>query len=296
MKSSNHALLRSIAVCVLIVIRTIAAYASASATVASAAEPIVTSGLHFTPVYPAEYAADFAKTTGLGFNLVWIRNVAELNGLPAGACGLVWNPYCTGLTDEFKNKYGAYKGNPKLWGFYIIDEPTPDDCPVANLKAESDWIHANIPGAKTFAVLFGSSQPYAAYAAAVDLVGLDPYPCGGDGECNYNSISDFVNSVISAGVPREKIIPVYQAHSWQPYLGLPTAAQARQILATWAALTPTPVFDYAYAWHWDGGLGIKESPQLQEVFKEHNATGHVGTGTSGGATGGGTTQFPPCLN
>src|SRR5215467_10092230 len=67
-------------------------------------------------------------------------------------------------------------------GFYLVDEPDPAVQTPANLKAESDWIHANDPGAKTFIVLNNQGpdlNPSFAYNAAntdIDLFGIDPYP------------------------------------------------------------------------------------------------------------------------
>ena len=59
----------------------------------------------------------------------------------------------------------------------------------------------------------------------------------------------------AAGIPRDSIVPVYQAFGGGGYSDdgggqytLPTASQEAQILAVWAALVPNPVFDYAYSW------------------------------------------------
>jgi hypothetical protein len=73
-------------------------------------------------------------------------------------------------------------GSSKVYGFYLADEPLPSATTAANLKAESDWIHANFPGVKTFIVQYNSGSdvaPQFYYTPAntdIDLFGLDPYP------------------------------------------------------------------------------------------------------------------------
>src|ERR1039458_6680331 len=92
-------------------------------------------------------------------------------------------------------------GNPKLFGFYLMDEPDPTGqyaplCTAANLMAEYDWIHAHLPGAKTFIVMMNLGTPtsptyantYNPSNTHIDLFGLDPYPVRPQftGGVNYN--------------------------------------------------------------------------------------------------------------
>src|SRR5439155_6867828 len=52
---------------------------------------------------------------------------------------------------------------------------------------------------------------------------------------------------------------------------LPTSSQEQQILATWAAVVPTPVFDYAYSWgSQSSDQALEGSTPLQAVFAAHN--------------------------
>src|SRR5439155_27037066 len=84
-----------------------------------------------------------------------------------------------------------------------MDEPDPTGrwaplCPAANLMAESDWIHANVPGAQTFIVMINANTSIApVYAntynpgnSHIDLYAPDPYPCRTE-----------VGGAITAGLP-----------------------------------------------------------------------------------------------
>ena len=119
-----------------------------------------------------------------GFNLADVGSVSVLDALPAGTNGLVWIGYCEGPDSTFQAMVSPFIGNPKLFGFYMVDEPDPSTCLAANLKAEDDWIRVHVPGARTFAILenLGSSDAptfanaYTPQNSDLDLIGLDPYP------------------------------------------------------------------------------------------------------------------------
>ena len=140
------------------------------------------------PITNLHYAANGNIVNGQytpgadGFNLADVSSVSALNALPAGVKGLVWLGMGSGATASFQAAVSQYIGNPNLYGFYLVDEPDPSQVSAANLMAESDWIHANVPGAKTFIVLQNmgtDSNPVFNYNPAnthIDLFGLDPYP------------------------------------------------------------------------------------------------------------------------
>ena len=115
-----------------------------------------------------------------GFNLADVSSVDVLNAMPAGVKGLVYVGTTDGATASFQATVSAFEGNPKLYGFYLADEPGPGL--AANLKAESDWIHSHMPGAQTFTVLMnmGSaenpdySNTYNSENTHIDQFGLDP--------------------------------------------------------------------------------------------------------------------------
>src|SRR5689334_11310340 len=88
-----------------------------------------------------------------GFNLADVSSVDELNSLPASVKGLVWLGMGNGDTAAFESAVNQFANNPHLYGFYLVDEPDPSVISAANLKAESDYIHAHVPGAKTYITL-----------------------------------------------------------------------------------------------------------------------------------------------
>jgi hypothetical protein len=227
-----------------------------------------------------------------GFNLADVGSNAQAAGLPAGVKGLAWVGSCDGATSAFDATIQGYVGDPQVFGFYLMDEPDPSSCPAANLKAESDFIHAEDPGTYTFIIeedLSSSNHPtyqggYNPANSDIDLYGLDPYPCRSENPasepCAYSWLGLAVGAAESAGIPLADIVPVYQAFgggTWVDDGGgsyqLPTAAQESEILSTWATVVPSPVFDYAYSWgsqHSDQPLS--GSPALQQVILAHNET------------------------
>ena len=225
-----------------------------------------------------------------GFNVADVSSNDLVAALPAGVKGLVWIGSCDGATPSFQSTVQSFVGDPRVFGFYLMDEPNPSSCSAANLKAESDWIHANDPGTYTFIIeldLSSSNHPtyqgdYNPANSDIDLYGLDPYPCRSENPasapCAYSWLGLAVTAAEAAGIPLADIVPVYQAFgggAWVDDGGgsyqLPTAAQESAILATWESLVPTPVFDYAYSWGTQNGdQPLAATPSLQSVFLAHN--------------------------
>ena len=240
------------------------------------------------PVTTLHYAANGNFVNGVyapgadGFNLADVSSVDDLNSLPTGVKGLAYLGLTGGVTSSFISTVSAFIGNPNLYGFYLVDEPDGSATTAANLKAESDWIHANVPGAKTFMVeqnLSGNTTPVFYYTPAntdIDLFGLDPYPVQTNvpNNLDYNIINLAVSTAEADGIPQSAIVPVYQAFGGGGYTTyiLPTAAQEQQILSTWGSVVPTPAFDYAYSWATqDGDTALGNDPALQAVFAAYNA-------------------------
>ncbi|MBV9207014.1 MAG: hypothetical protein JO037_16840 [Actinobacteria bacterium] len=226
-----------------------------------------------------------------GFNLADVEAAAgksALDRLPADVRGLVWLGKCDGATAGFRAAADAYAGDPRLFGFYVMDEPVPSSCPPAHLLAEDNWIHAHVRGALTFAILgnLGSAinptfaGSYTPKDSGLDLIGLDPYPVRSELHSpGYAEIARYVRMATAAGWSLASIVPVYQAFGGGGYSDdgdghwvLPDAAEEHRILAGWAAVVPAPVFDYAYSWgSQDGDTALGQSPALQAVFAAKNA-------------------------
>jgi mono/diheme cytochrome c family protein len=262
------------------------------------ATPIATSSVG--PVTNLHYTDGDSLPAGdpalaLGFNLADVGSVSALNSLPTGVKGLVWLGLCNGADATFVSAVQAYAGNPNLFGFYLMDEPDSTGvyaplCTAANLKAESDYIHANLPGAKTFIVMMnmgGDTTPnymntFNPSNTDIDLFGLDPYPCKTEfNGCNFSVITSGVAAAQAAGINVNQIVPLYQAFGGGGYSAwiVPTAAEAQQGLATWATVVPHPVFDYAYSWAvQQSDTALSELPGLQAVYGTNNL---FGTGIAG---------------
>lgn len=245
--------------------------------------------LHYTPNGNFGQSGQYLPGAD-GFNLADVKAYSKgaLDSLPAGVRGLVWLGDCAGATASFRSTVDAFAGDPKLFGFYVMDEPVPSTCPAANLLAEDNWIHTHVPGAKTFTILenlgphtsptFAGS--YTPQNSGLDLVGLDPYPVRSELRSpDYAEIGRYVRMAEARGWPRASMVPVYQTFGGgnypddaNGYWVLPTVAQERQILANWAAAIPNPKFDYAYSWgSQEGDTALSQSPALRAVFAAKNA-------------------------
>lgn len=239
-----------------------------------------------------------AAIAAAGFDLADVQYVEQLNALPPGMKGLIWLDEASGVTPRFIAKVKPFIGNPKLFGFRLCDEPditgkyhSPAVSPAA-LKAEAHWIRANVPGAVTFVTLMDMGSFEAPHFmntfnpanTGIDFFGLDPYPVRGK-VFDLDFIDRTVEAAVAAGIPLNKIVPVFQAFgggNWRTYTGgvrdvykLPTPEQANQIFARWATYAPNPVFDFAYAWGSQNGdtkLGSAspEALSLRATFKAHN--------------------------
>jgi hypothetical protein len=227
-----------------------------------------------------------------GFNISDISKIRDLDRLPDGVLGFVWVGRCTGVDASFIATVRPFLNHPKVFGFYLMDDPDPAPwrgrrCPAEHLKAEADWIRSRAPNAKTFIMLMnlGSSRApsflnsYNPENTHVDLFGLSPYPCRSElGGCDFEMIDRFVDAAVAAGIPADRIVPAYQTFgggSWIDDGGgtyvIPSDRSETKILARWSALIRRPVFDYAYSWGSQrGDETLANSPGLRAVLAKHN--------------------------
>ena len=232
-----------------------------------------------------------------GFNLADISSVTQLRALRANVKGLVWVGQCNGVDQNFRRAVQPYVGNPKVFGFYLMDDPDPRvtfkagklslPCSPYQLKAELDWVHGHMPGARTFIVLMNLSSSktpsfentYNPANSHIDLFGIDPYPCRTELHgCDYDMIDRYVAAATSWGIPLSRIVPFYQSFGGGDWLDdgggqylLPTADQMRENLERWKKYVDAPVFDAAYSWGSQRADAALESAlALQAVFLLHN--------------------------
>jgi hypothetical protein len=203
-----------------------------------------------------------------------------VNSLPSGVQALVWlGQKCPTAADStFKAKVDALRGNPKVLGYYLSDEPHIADCPggPAALASRADYIRRSSGGTqKSFIVLskVADYKPFSPAYSHVDLVGLDPYPCSiAHPECDLTKISAKVSAARSAGIALAAIVPVYQGfgqeNATSHYYNLPTTTQEKAMLAEWKRVVPSPVMDYTYGWSNQSSSNptLVDSSGLQKVF------------------------------
>ena len=240
---------------------------------------------------------DYPRLRRLGYDLVDVKaDDASINGVPEGMQALVWvgNFTCGDFElsyDEFTAAVRRLAGNPKVYGWYLSDEPNPDECPdiAREIRRRAHYVEQNAPGQRRFVSLTDwDMKPLTPKKINVDLIGLDPYPCKGSAtvqaKCDIRAIDRMVRMADHAGIPRHSVVPVFQAFGQTCSKGerqywLPTAAQMKAMLKRWQHLTPNPAMDIAYSWGRQGewvcpGLsdasGTGGRPDLQTVLQTHN--------------------------
>lgn len=265
--------------------------------------------------YTANIGNDQTTAALLGYNLFDVGPTeALINGLPTGVLGLVWlgnmdnapvGSSCPApsLTDsQFQADVDSLASNPKVFGFYISDEPHPIVCPNAaiDLKTRSDYIHAHAPGKKVFIVVLdgsnvcpnGAGCEYSALQPSktgADYIGLDPYPChfAADGvatvPCDSSVITTKANLAISNGIPANTIVPTFQTFGQSGrtdgksvYYRMPSPTELTSMINAWASIVPHPAFDYSYSFGVQCGSScpatqaIINTPSIQTILKNHN--------------------------
>ncbi|GAA0248213.1 hypothetical protein GCM10009527_050950 [Actinomadura nitritigenes] len=266
--------------------------AARPAAASRAAGTLPTGTLHAALNMPA---GDRAKAAALGYDLFDVDpDAGEIASLPKGGRALLWvgNTTCGDFqqnsTSAFADTVKRFAGNDRVYGWYLSDEPNPDQCPgiAGELRRRADIVHRYAPGQKAFASLTDwPMAPLKPSETHLDLIGLDPYPCRlGRGGCDLGAIDTMVGQATRAGFTRRMIVPVFQTFGQSCSGGeknwrLPAAGEMKAILTRWDRLVPRPAFDISYSWGrqdaWacpaladaDGRDG---NPDLQSVMRAHN--------------------------
>ncbi|PPQ32212.1 hypothetical protein CCS01_15990 [Rhodopila globiformis] len=261
----------------------------------AAAPPRTT--LHYAPNHNFALDGTFLPAKA-GFNLADVSGPNDFRHLRPGNSALIWIGRCNGVDESFVRLMQTFSGVTNLFGFMLMDDPDPrllakvsnpsHACPVDNLRAEVDWIHAHFAGAKAVIVLMNmgsASQPsfkdtYEPSNSHVDLFGLAAYPCRTDlGGCDYDIIDRYVGAASEAGISSDHVVPIYQTFGegdWVAGTGryiMPDATQETAILSRWHQLVPAPDMDMAYSWGSQrGDRALENSAELQAIFAKHNTT------------------------
>ncbi|MFI0367394.1 hypothetical protein ACH35V_05915 [Actinomadura sp. 1N219] len=243
--------------------------------------------------------ADYPRLRALGYDLVDVKpDDALVAGVPDGMRAMLWVGNFT--CGDFELDFGSFTRavqrfgrNPKVYGWYLSDEPNPGECPeiTKEIRRRADYIRQHAPDQISFISLTDwPMKTLTPDRVGVDLVGLDPYPCKGSAEaqerCDIGAIDRMVRMAEAAGIPRSRVAPVLQTFGQSCSSGdkqywLPTREQFREILARWDRLAPRPPLEISYSWgHQDewacptlsdatGG----DHPDLQSLLKARNKAG-----------------------
>jgi hypothetical protein len=259
----------------------VAAVATTSGTADQAVSPMVPAASRTTAHYLANVDGVRAARR-VGFTLFDTgASRRQVNALPRGARALVWiGQKCpTVATAEFKARVRRLAANRKVFGYYLSDEPHIEGCPggPAGLRSRAKFIASVSQGRQRSFVVLSERADYRAFRPAVtgvSLVGLNPYPCSvAHPSCDFSKVGAKARAAVAAGVPRGRIVPVYQAFgqvgTGDDYYRLPTPTQMRTLLRTWARVVPHPVMDYTYSWKNQRSARptLVDSPALQTVFR-----------------------------
>jgi len=212
-----------------------------------------------------------------GYNLLDVGSAGEADALPAGTQGLIWvgdynNSSCSFEQSDasVRATAAAAVNDPKVFGYYISDEPDPFACPNAydDHRARSNLIHSVDPGHKTLILVDSNSAQQTLdqiprWAGTADLFALDPYPCYQGQACNYGWIDQVIAAANSAGINYWGVAQVFQDSTWR----WPTAAELNHMLGQWAASKETGIM--TFAWTWSGNT-ITSQPALLDALKTFN--------------------------
>jgi hypothetical protein len=267
--------------------------------------------------FAAETDSDQSLALSMGYDLMDVSGShfdpsatkAAVDALPSGVQALIWvgnldNTNCTTpgyTTAQFQALVDAMASDPKVYGYYIADEPHPLVCSNAatDIRTRADYLHAHSSSQKAFIVVqdgwgpcgsnlgceFSALQPADTH---VDLIGLDPYPChysslGVAVPCNYNLITQRVAAATANGIPQSTIVPVFQTFGQEHrtdgrsvYYRTPTTSELSTILSTWDSLVPNPAMDYAYTFGVQCSTtclapqALVNHPELRPIMQAHN--------------------------
>jgi hypothetical protein len=212
-------------------------------------------------------------------------SLSQVRALPRGVKSLAWlGQKCPTRADTaFRRTVTRLSKSPRVFGYYLADEPHVSDCPggAAGLASRAAFIRRASGGAQRSFITLSEPADYKAFRPAVthvSMFGLDPYPCSvAHPTCEFRQINEAVTQSTARGIPLGRIVPVYQAfgqgRTADHYYNLPSAAQMSTMIARWAKLVPHPPMDYAYGWAHQGSANptLVDSAGLKRTFTNYFA-------------------------
>ena len=217
----------------------------------------------------------------MGFDLLDTSSITKLNNMPSGIEGLVYIGLKNGVDKEFRDRVDRWKGVPRVWGFYIVDEPY--GIPPASIKAQVNYLREHFPDAVMYVKVSNQDDvsrprfdPYNIESMGCDLCGMSGYAVRSRFPGGYDPtlIERYVAAGVRDGIPIAKTSPVMQTFGGDErgiYL-TPTEKQMDEMFADWRRLIPNPIFDYCYAWSvqpvW-GTQSLDNNQMMREATMRH---------------------------
>lgn len=245
---------------------------------------------HFTTQVPSAVSGHWPPQD-LGFDLADVSSVSKLNGMPPGVDGLVYLGLKNGVDQQFKDTIARWNENPRVWGYYIVDEPI--GVAASSIKAQADYIHLHHPGAIAYCKLTNQTGtdkptwgPYSIATTGCDLLGIGGYSVRARFPGGYDRglIERYVTSAVRDGIPIEKMSPYMQCFGGVTDWPTPTEEQMEEMFADWRRLVPNPVMDTCYAWaiqpQW-GTQGLSNNEMMRAAAQRHFKAQAEGPASSG---------------
>lgn len=262
----------------------VAAPASPTATAGAAPAPSAAEPTDLLPSYIVN-SHDVAAADR-GFNVLDV-SPGSLDELPAGTRAMVWlGDLRDGCSwdmgdDEVSAFVEAHRGDPRIFAYFIADEPDDVSCTeaAATVRARTDLIHGIDPAARTYAII---TEPptFAQFSAAVDIPAIDPYPCRQGAACDLGQIASYVDT-LKAGLGDKPWFAVIQAFSSPPWRW-PTATEGRDLITAWCAAEPSGFT--TFAWDYDGN-SLSSQPELLAEIEKLNRGGCAAFSDRAGGSG-----------
>jgi hypothetical protein len=247
----------------------------------AAGKPASANGARKAPRY--RHMIDSGQSSRLiasyGWNLLDVSSRSEADRLPPKTRGLVWlgdydNSSCTWEVSgaELRRDLPEMARDPKVFGYFISDEPDPNACPAApsQHRARTRLIHGLSPGKPTIVLVDSNSgqvslEQIPKWAGTADKIALDPYPCYRGKPCNFGWIDRVIRAADHASVSYWGVVQAFADSTWR----WPTKDEERHMLSQWAASRQSGYM--TFSWRWEGHTLARRSALLG-VLKSFNHT------------------------
>lgn len=196
----------------------------------------------------------FRQTARLGFDFVDSGPYSDrMRQLAAhGLKGFVWlggysNSACRFNESDgwIRSHVGAIAHAPGVGAYFIDDEPDASKCPdaPAQIRARARLVKSIDPRPPTFIVTYHVDQ-LKLFAGAVDVIGLDHYPCSHRYGCRYSLIDQQAAEADRLGIRYWGVIQAYG----DSYYALPTPQELHREFERWRT---THMQGYlVFGWRW----------------------------------------------